>query len=505
MKNFLKYIHVTPLLMVALCSFWSCSDEDDAKLSEAVLASVSTLNFEGDGVAGRSSIITIYADADWVTEAPEWITVSPASGNGVTDVTISVPENMRDGKLDNPRKAAMVFKGRTLASRCEVLVIQAGDKYRDVKEYTVGELAALDDETNVYVADITVTAITTEGFVASDEQNTGNVYVQYNSSVNTGDKVTIRGTKFTNMQSLAYIDSDSLETVSTGGAITYPEPTDITGMVDTYNPGSIEFVVVSGILNGGNISVEGASYMVNITDAPASLNLAALNGHRVTVKGYFAGVAAPVIKIMAADITDNGIVKVIYFSENFEWLAPWAVAGNAGQTVETDNLLATAPQLPTPKVDNVSALDALIEKGYQFLRVTPTSTNATECIYLQANYLKFGKTGYQAGIILPEIDNVPSDATTVLSFDWCPMRQGSGVIDPVNLIVIVANGSDEEIFNVPESGFENGHRLEWIRAEVEFTGVELTKDTKIAIRQTNWQLSTANRWFLDNIEITKAN
>lgn len=58
---------------------------------------------------------------------------------------------MRDGAEDNPRKATLVFKGRTLASRAQVLITQNGDKYRDVKEYTAGELAALADETVISV------------------------------------------------------------------------------------------------------------------------------------------------------------------------------------------------------------------------------------------------------------------------------------------------------------------------------------------------------------------
>ncbi|WP_289444880.1 hypothetical protein, partial [Klebsiella pneumoniae] len=71
------------------------------------------------------------------------------------------------------------------------------------------------------------------------------------------------------------------------------------------------------------------------------------------------------------------------------------------------------------------------------------------------------------------------------------MRQGSGTIDPVNLIVIITNGTSEVTFDVPEAGFENGHRLEWIRAEVDLSGIPITKETKITIRQTNWQIATA--------------
>ena len=497
--RFLKYSSRALFLMALLFVIGSCQEEEGTTLSQAVLASASALNFEGTDSAPQ--IITVYADAEWVSEVPEWITISPTSGSGVMDVTISVTDNMRGGALDNPRKAVVVFRGETLASRAEVTVMQAGDKYRDVRDYTMQELVALDNETVVSVPDVTVMAVTAVGFIVSDEQNIHNAYVLSETAVNAGDKVSILGDKASNSQSLAMIEADQVEIISTAGSVTYPEVEDITDRLDTYNGTSREYIAVSGIMSAGNIAVAGANYTVSFTDAPSTLNLEALNGHRVVVKGYFDGLAAPVVKVIAAEIQDNGIAKDIYFFEDFEWLDPWSVVGSAGQTVETDNLSATAPQLPTPKIDGVSALDALLEKGYEFLRVTTKTPG--ECIYLQRNYLKFGKTSYQAGIILPKLaEDVPSSATPVMSFDWCPMRQGSGVIDPVNLIVIITNGTNEETFDIPEAGFENGHRLEWIRAEVDLSGVPITKDTQITIRQTNWQLPTANRYFLDNIEIS---
>ena len=497
--RFLKYSSRALFLMALLFVIGSCQEEEGTTLSQAVLASASALNFEGTDSAPQ--IITVYADAEWVSEVPEWITISPTSGSGVMDVTVSVNDNIRDGALDNPRKEVVVFKGETLASRAEVIVMQAGDKYRDVRDYTLQELVALEDETVVSVSDVMVMAVTSAGFIISDEQNVHNAYVLSETTVNIGDKVSILGDKASNSQSLAIIEADQTEIVSTGGSVTYPEAKDVTDGVDTYNATSREFIVVSGIMNGSNVSVSGANYTVSITDAPSSLDLEALNGHRVVVKGYFDGLAAPVIKILVAEIQDNGIAKDIYFFEDFEWLDPWSVVGNAGQTVETDNLSATAPQIPTPKIDGVSALDALLEKGYEFLRVTTKTPG--ECIYLQQNYLKFGKTSYQAGIILPNLaEDIPSSASPVMSFDWCPMRQGSGKIDPVNLIVIITNGTDEVTFDIPEAGFEDGHRLEWIRAEVDLSGITITKETKITIRQTNWEVPTANRYFLDNIEIS---
>ena len=194
----------------------------------------------------------------------------------------------------------------------------------------------------------------------------------------------------------------------------------------------------------------------------------------------------------------------VVFAEDFEWLEPWALAGDnegkpAGQTVETDDLDAYCPQLPTSKVDGVSTLQALEAKGYEMLRVWADGKNESECIYLQRNYLKFGKTGYQGGIVLPAITG---GSGLKLSFDWCPMRQGSGKLDPVNLIVEVTNGSDVKTFEVEPHGWENGHKLEWIPASIELSGVTVDENTRIAIKQKEWGVSTANRWFLDNIKIS---
>lgn len=499
--KFVKQITASVLMVAALCGLWSCNDDED-QLSKAVLASATTLNFEAQNASEK--MITVYSDANWIAEVPEWVTISPTQGTaGTTDVTVSVTDNMRDGAEDNPRKATLVFKGSTLASRAEVLISQAGDKYRDVKDYKPSEIAALADETVVSIPDVIVVAVTTDGFIVSDAANAGNVYVINSTPVNIGDRLSLRGTKGSDTQSLAIVECDELEVLSTGGTVTYPTPEDITSKVDSYNPKDRTYISVSGVLSGTNIVVEGAQYSVAVTNAPESMGIAALNGHSVTVKGYFAGVAAPVIRITLTEVEDKGIFKVIYFAEDFEWLEPWALAVAAGRTVEDDNLDAYCPQLPTPKVDGVSALQALEAKGYEFLRVT-TKTEG-ECIYLQQNYLKFGKTSYQAGIVFPAMDNIPAGTKLTLSFDWCPMRQGSGTIDPVNLIVIISEG-DKEIasYDVPESGWESGHKLEWIRAEVAIEGVDITPETRITLRQTQWPASTANRWFLDNIELSKA-
>lgn len=496
-----KQITASVLAVLTLCGLSGCSEEED-QLSKAVLASATTLTFEAQNASEK--LITVYSDANWISEVPDWVTISPTQGGaGTTEVTVSVTDNMRDGAEDNPRKATLVFKGSTLASRAEVLVSQNGDKYRDVQDYAPSDIASLADETVVSIPDVVVMALTTDGFMVSDAENSGNVYVVNSTSVNIGDNLSLRGTKASDTQSLAIVECDQVEILSTGSTVTYPTPEDITSKIDTYDPKDRTYVSVDGVLSGTNIVVEGAQYSVALTNTPESMNLSALNGHKVTARGYFAGVAAPVVRMTLSEIEDKGLYKEIYFAEDFEWLEPWALAVDAGRTVETDDLNAYCPQLPTPKVDGVSALDALEAEGYEFLRVT-TKTEG-ECIYLQQNYLKFGKTGYQAGIVLPSMDNIPAGTKLTLAFDWCPMRQGSGKIDPVNLLVIVSNG-DKELasYDVPEAGWADGHKLEWIRAEVAIEGVDITPETRITIRQTQWPASTANRWFLDNIELSKS-
>lgn len=66
-----------------------------------------------------------------------------------------------------------------------------------------------------------------------------------------------------------------------------------TAEVDSYTSDSREWISASGVLNGSNITIDGAVNSVSIIDAPESLNLSALNGHKVTVYGYFDG--APMV------------------------------------------------------------------------------------------------------------------------------------------------------------------------------------------------------------------
>lgn len=499
----MKYI-IASVLILSSIVFSACSKEENT-LSKAVLTSAANLSFDATGAKGK--IITVYADADWESEVPEWITVTPSTGSGTMDVTISVNDNMRDGEIDNPRKETLVFKGATLASRAEVRISQDGDKYRDCKEYTLSEIATLTDEDILSVKQANVMALTTKGFIVSDDDNNNgsNIYVMSEEPVMVGDKISIKGTKNTDSQKLVYIECDEVKVVSHNDSPSIPEETDITDKLDSYKSNNRDIVCLTGILSGNNVTIEGCTNSLQIIDAAESLNLNALNGHIVKVSGYFAGVAEPALRIIASKVEDKGIAEVIYFSEDFEWLKPWATNSKAGQTVENDGD-GTAPQVYTAtNAEGTTADKALIERGYGLEEIPG------HAIYLQDCYLKFGRTDYQAGLTLPSVDNVPTNTNVTLSFDWAPMVGSTRKFDPVQIIVSVKNGDNVVDFDPIGHTFQNTvDNLSWLHAEINLGNITINKDTQITIKSDGWGNNKANtgssvyrRWFIDNIKLTK--
>ena len=130
-------------LVAASVGLLTSCQEKESTVAKAVLASASSLNFNAQNADPQ--VITVYSDAQWTADVPDWVTIEPTTGSGTTDVTVSVTDNIRDGALDNPRTADIVFKGSTLASQDIVVVSQDGDKYRDVPESTITDVVGVED------------------------------------------------------------------------------------------------------------------------------------------------------------------------------------------------------------------------------------------------------------------------------------------------------------------------------------------------------------------------
>lgn len=505
--KFKHYIMPAVALLASAFMTVSCSDDDNDGVAKAVLASAKTLTF--DGIGADPQIITVYSDAQWEADVPEWISITPATGSGTTEVTISVADNLREGTLDNPRKATLVFRGNTKPSRAEVTVRQLGDNYRDGKIYAGSEVADLEDEAYVQLQNLVVGAVLSGSCIASDDNGLNNVMISASATLAKGDVIAVKGQKYTDSRTIAYVEGEFVDVTAKGQTVTYPEPVDITDIVDTYTATGRQYIKVDGIVTDLALTVsEEAATKISMTPA-AGVDLASANGHEVTLYGYYAGTAAPYINLQVVDYDDHGVLEYVYYADDFEWLEPWSSLAPAGQTVETDNLDATAQQLATNKVNDVSTYDALTAKGYEFPAICAASKsprNPWQQTYLQRNYIKFGLTGYYSGITLPSLSSLPKQGyTPIASFDWCTMRQGSGTMDPTKLVLIVKNGDKEVQFEVPEHGLANGAKLEWIHVEIPLEGVDINADTRITVRNCDEQWPSADagalRWFIDNIKI----
>lgn len=502
MKKYIDYFLVSVFVLFG-CTMTSC-DDDETTLSRAVLASIDVLEFNAEPAGPQ--IITVTSDADWVSDAPEWVTITPTSGHaGQTEVEIIATSNKDERGLNNPRKATIQFKGRNLESIATVVIRQDGDKFRDPVDYTIESLSAIEDETVVRLPNLIVVALSRNGFIATDGDSYA--YVSKPSTpVAVGQKVSVVGEKFTDSMKMSYVKGDRI-TNEGSGDVPSVDPVDITGTLDSTNGIKYQFVTLTGTYDGSSVTVENMTCKVYLIDDAEDLNLESVKSHKISVTGFYAGMATPVVNIIPVKIDDLGLNEVVYWEEDFEWLEPWSVESSAADIVGTDQADTTQPQISDKKKYSGSTPEEeLTARGYEFIRDCASSKKPGECIYIQRNYLKFGKTGYQGGIILPAMPKLENgvDGLT-LAFDWYPQRQGEGVMDPTELVVLVQTGEDINTYAVPEHGLVNNSKAQWVHARIEMAGAKLTKDTRITIRNADSQMKSgkALRWHLDNVRVSK--
>ena len=299
--NFIRKSYLAAFSLLAMAGVFTGCEETE-NVAKAVMASANSLSFPGE--EATEQIITVYSDAEWTADVPEWVSIEPTTGSGTTDVTVSVGANMREGALDNPRTAELVFHGKTLKSRATVLVKQAGDKFRDVNEMTVSDAVSSEDGTVVIIKDAQVSALTSKGFVVANESSA--LYVLSSEAVAVGDHLELYGSKGSESKLPALTVVDKV-VVKSNTAFTYPEAKDITSGIDKYGATSREYVKVEGFLKGSTLTVDGAEVnKVNVIDPHSSLKLASVNSHNVVLYGYFAGLASPYVNLIVCKYDDKG-------------------------------------------------------------------------------------------------------------------------------------------------------------------------------------------------------
>lgn len=480
-------------------AFTACKD-DDTPVAKAVLCSAFQLNYEATDP--QSQEVKVVSDGVWhLDHCSDWVSISPETGNGTTMVTVTVTPNYENGIMQRPRRGEFVVKGGMKMSEAQVVILQSGDDFLGVATYTIPELAITPDESPIILNDLTVVAEFRNSLVVSDGTEFLYLDTKFDGAVK-GARGTFKGYKFSDATGAPYLQSKVFE-LKDNVEVTLPEPEVITSL--KYEADAMKYVQIEGgHIDAGRLYIDEAPEAGVMVDTTEDIDINALQNKVVVLKGFYIGTQGTNVRLLATEVEVLGNYQTVYFREDWEWLEPWSVASGVGRTVESDDLDATATALTSIKTtidgQEISCFNYIESKGYKFVY----DKGDNKRTYLQRNYLKFGKTGNHSGITLPAITTIPADAHAVMSFDWCPMRQGSGKLDPVTLYVEVKNGEDAMKFDIPTHGWENGHKLEWIKATVDLKGVNIDKDTRITISQNEFDASTANRWFLDNIKIVEA-
>ena len=222
--------------------------------------------------------------------------------------------------------------------------------------------------------------------------------------------------------------------------------------------------------------------------------------------------AGPVFEVTDAPAGGGGggiPAGTVVFEDDFEWLAPYATAANAPDDV-TNNSVGSSPNIfTTPALQPILA--EMQTKGYGYIwggknlewsTAEPDSGNG-RTLYLQKNYLKFGKSDYSSGLILPALTALTSAANVELTFDWCWCMTGGSKPDIMTLTAAVEGGESTELSSTQPTA-DDQTKLEWQHASVTINGA--TAETRITLRPTNSDPYVSNtrgqnRWYLDNIKV----
>ena len=160
--------------LAALLALSGCQPAEKDVEARAVATSENVLVFEAQGAAAQT--VKVYADGTWAVDtSEEWIHVSPMTGKGMGEITITVSDNVSGGVIDLPRTGTILVQGGTVERRGSLTIKQLGDTYKGVQELTVKEVCVLDDDAVAKIPSARVAAVTTGGFVLT--QDGENLYV----------------------------------------------------------------------------------------------------------------------------------------------------------------------------------------------------------------------------------------------------------------------------------------------------------------------------------------
>lgn len=330
------------------------------------------------GKAGTTTTIELTATREWTTdlsaEDAKWISVLPTSGSASADpvkVEVKVLENTgfdRSGSVS----FSIGFDSKTL------VVNQAGT---GKVEGVIGDISVGEENKAVEIKDVLVTGVTKQSIVITDPTGSILVFAKANPGAKVGDKVNVTGTTGKH-NGLMQIATPTISVVSSGNAVTYPDPTTIDASnITSFSSSVVSFVTFKAVPKKSSDGKFVNFYVGDVTSKDLSLSyypgdLESLLDKETEVKGWYVG-GGTHYQVVATNVNGKDITSIDGGSDTPD------VPG----TRMTLAQMLTADRKANTVVESEEVLvGAITTKGY-------VATDGTSSIYVYQNSTPTVKVG----------------------------------------------------------------------------------------------------------------
>lgn len=263
------------------------------------------------GKAGTTTTIELTATREWTTdlsaEDAKWISVLPTSGSASADpvkVEVKVLENTgfdRSGSVS----FSIGFDSKTL------VVNQAGT---GKVEGVIGDISVGEENKAVEIKDVLVTGVTKQSIVITDPTGSILVFAKANPGSKVGDKVNVTGTTGKH-NGLMQIATPTISVVSSGNAVTYPDPTTIDASnITSFSSSVVSFVTFKAVPKKSSDGKFVNFYVGDVTSKDLSLSyypgdLESLLDKETEVKGWYVG-GGTHYQVVATNVNGKDITSI---------------------------------------------------------------------------------------------------------------------------------------------------------------------------------------------------
>ena len=298
------------IMSVAALAFaaTACDDKKEDKGAPQITLNPSEISVEK---AGTTTTIELTATREWTTdlsaEDAKWISVLPTSGSASADpvkVEVKVLENTgfdRSGSVS----FSIGFDSKTL------VVNQAGT---GKVEGVIGDISVGEENKAVEIKDVLVTGVTKQSIVITDPTGSILVFAKANPGAKVGDKVNVTGTTGKH-NGLMQIATPTISVVSSGNAVTYPDPTTIDASnITSFSSSVVSFVTFKAVPKKSSDGKFVNFYVGDVTSKDLSLSyypgdLESLLDKETEVKGWYVG-GGTHYQVVATNVNGKDITSI---------------------------------------------------------------------------------------------------------------------------------------------------------------------------------------------------